>query len=189
MTLMVKICGINSAGAADATLRAGADFAGLVFFPRSPRFVKRDVAHSLAQRLRGRLRIVALVVDARDEEIATAIEAANPDYLQLHGRETPERTAQIRARFNLPVIKGLAITDADNLAVTPQYEKAADMLLFDTKAPADASRPGGHGAAFDWQLLRGRKFAKPWLLAGGAPSAPSIHRASMCPLASNRRRA
>ena len=167
MSVQVKICGINSMAAADAAVRASADYAGLVFFHRSPRFVKADAAAALSQRLRGRARVVALLVDARDEEIVSAIAAARPDFLQLHGSETPERTAEIRGRFNLPVIKSMAIAEADDLTVAPSYEKVADMLLFDARAPENASRPGGHGAAFDWQLLRGWKFAKPWLLAGG----------------------
>lgn len=167
MSLLVKICGINAAEAADAAVRAGADFGGLVFFPRSPRFVNRGAAQSLAQRLRGRLRIAALFVDARDEEITAALAAAKPDYLQLHGNETPERAAQIRGRFNLPIIKSFPIADANDFAAVSRFETIADMFLFDAKAPESAARPGGHGAAFDWQLLRGRKFAKPWLLAGG----------------------
>ncbi len=167
MGIQVKICGVNSVPAADAAMRAGADYAGLVFFHRSPRFVKSDAATSLAQRLRGRARIVALVADAGDEEIARAIAAAQPDLLQLHGSETAERVAAVRTRFGLPVIKSMAIAEAADLSVAAEYEKVADMLLFDAKAPVNATRPGGHGAAFDWQLLRGRRFARPWLLAGG----------------------
>src|SRR5581483_1593264 len=125
MGVQVKICGINSAAAADAAARAGADYAGLVFFHRSPRFVKSDVARSLAQRLRGRARLVALVVDARDEDIAAAVAGVQPDYLQLHGSETPERVAAIRARFGLPVIKSMAVAEAADLSVAADYEKVA----------------------------------------------------------------
>ncbi len=167
MGVLVKICGINAADAADAAVRAGADFAGLNFHPVSPRFVKPDVARSLADRLRGRIRLVAVLCDAGDEAIAAAIEAARPDFLQLHGRETPERVGAVRARFGLPVIKAMAIAEAGDFASAPAFEDAADMLLLDAKAPAGASRSGGHGAAFDWQLLHGRKFTKAWLLAGG----------------------
>jgi len=167
MRVAVKICGITSAESADAAVGAGADFAGLVFFPASPRYLKAEQAASLAARLRGRSRIVALLADARDEEIAAAVQAARPDFLQLHGRETPERVAAIKARFTIPVIKSIAVAEAADLACVPAYEKVADMLLFDAKAPMSAVRPGGHGAAFDWQLLRGRKVSLPWLLAGG----------------------
>lgn len=167
MRVAVKICGITSAEAADAAAGAGADFAGLVFFPGSPRHLRAEQASSLAARLRGRCRIVALLADARDEEIAAAVQAARPDFLQLHGLETPERVAALKARFGIAAIKSIAVADAADLACVRAYEKVADMLLFDAKAPVSAVRPGGHGAAFDWQLLRGRKFSRPWLLAGG----------------------
>jgi phosphoribosylanthranilate isomerase len=167
MAILVKICGINSADAADAAVRAGADFGGLVFHPSSPRNLGLDAGRALADRIRGRALLVALVADADDETINAVIKAARPNYLQLHGRETPERVGQIRSRFGLQLIKAVAVADADDLAVAQAYEPAADMLLFDAKAPDGAIRPGGHGVAFDWQLLRGRKFALPWLLAGG----------------------
>ncbi|MDE1985586.1 MAG: phosphoribosylanthranilate isomerase [Alphaproteobacteria bacterium] len=167
MSILVKICGINSAEAADAAVRAGADLAGLVFHPKSPRHLSLDAARALAERMRGRLRIVALVADADDATIAAVAQAVQPVYLQLHGKETPERTGQVRARFGLPVIKAISIAEAADFDAVPEYEIAADLLLFDAKAPDGAPRPGGHGAAFDWQLLRGRSFSHPWLLAGG----------------------
>lgn len=167
MSILVKICGINSAEAADTAVRAGADLAGLVFHPKSPRHLSLDAARALAERMRGRLRLVALVADADDATIAAVAQAVQPVYLQLHGQETPERTGQVRARFGLPVIKAISIAEAADFAVVPEYEIAADILLFDAKAPDGAPRPGGHGAAFDWQLLRGRSFSHPWLLAGG----------------------
>ncbi len=104
------------------------------------------------------------------------ISAAKADFIQLHGRETPERVAAVRLRFGIPVIKAIAVADAADLGLVPAFEKVADMLLFDAKAPADSLRPGGHGAAFDWQLLRGRTFARPWLLAGGI-TAENVGRA------------
>lgn len=167
MCILVKICGINSAEAADAAARAGADLAGLVFHSHSPRHLSLDAARSLADRLRGRARLVALVADADNETIRSAVAAVKPDYLQLHGRETPARTGEIRGLFALSLIKALPISDDADLAASAAYEDAADMLLFDAKAPDGAARPGGHGAPFDWQLLRGRTFRRPWLLAGG----------------------
>lgn len=167
MGVQVKICGITDAGAADAALRAGADFVGLVFHARSPRFVRHEQASALAARLKGRVRLVALVADAGDEEIAAVIAAARPDFLQLHGQESPTRAGAVRARFGVAVIKAIAVAEDSDFAFMAAYEAAADMLLFDAKAPDAATRPGGHGAAFDWQLLRGRKFSRPWLLAGG----------------------
>jgi phosphoribosylanthranilate isomerase len=163
----VKICGINSPEAADAAASAGADYVGLVFFPLSPRHVAYEQAASLAAGLRNRCRIVAVLVDAGDAEIEAAVKASRPDLLQLHGLETPERVAVIRQRFGIPVMKAIAVAEADDFAVVPGYERVADMLLFDAKAPRSASRPGGHGAAFDWQLLRNRNVRRPWLLSGG----------------------
>jgi phosphoribosylanthranilate isomerase len=166
MALLVKICGINSAESADAAVRAGADLAGLVFHPKSPRHLSFEAARALAERLRGRLRLVALVADAEDELISAVGRAVHPDFLQLHGRETPGRAAAIRARFGLPLIKAIAVADVADFDCVPAYYPSVDMLLFDAKAP-DGIRPGGHGVPFDLQLLRGRKISRPWLLAGG----------------------
>src|SRR5690348_4362949 len=176
MAIAVKICGINSAEAADTAASAGADYAGLVFFPRSPRAVSLEQASALARRLRGRCRIVALTVDAADTELDAIVKACRPDLLQLHGQENPQRAAAIRQRFDVPVMKAISVADANDLSVVPMFERVADMLLFDAKAPAGAERPGGHGAAFDWQLLRGRKFSRPWLLGGGL-TADNVARA------------
>ena len=163
MAIRIKICGINSADAADAALRAGADFAGLVFHPASPRNLTLDAAAPLAERLRGRAKLVALIADLDDERIAAIVGAVKPDFLQLHGAESAGRAAAIRAAFGTGIIKVFSIADA--------FDDIADMFLFDAKAPANAARGGGHGVAFDWQLLRGRTFSRPWLLAGGLNAA------------------
>jgi phosphoribosylanthranilate isomerase len=176
MAVLVKICGIASVEAADAAVRAGADFAGLVFHPNSPRHVTPDRASLLAGRMRGRTRIVVLLSDPRDEDVESALAAAQPDFIQLHGRETRERVAALRTRFGKPIIKAIAVADASDLAGVSSYEDAADMLLFDAKAPPSATREGGHGAPFDWQVLRGRTFRRPWLLAGGL-NADNVTRA------------
>jgi phosphoribosylanthranilate isomerase len=176
MGIQVKICGINSVESADAAVRAGADFAGLVFHPASPRNLTGEQAAGLAERMRGRTRLVALMVDVKDEEIAAIVKSVRPDILQFHGNESPERVGAVRSQFGTPIIKVLAIAEASDLSRAAAYEAAADMLLFDAKAPASAARPGGHGAAFDWQLLRGRSFSRPWLLAGGL-NAENVARA------------
>jgi phosphoribosylanthranilate isomerase len=172
----VKICGINSPEAADAAASAGADYVGLVFFPHSPRHVTSDQAASLAMRLRGRCGVVAVLVDATDAEIELAVKGARPDLLQLHGQESPERVAAIRLRFGIPVMKAIGVADAADLAAVAGFEPVADRLLFDARAPREAGRPGGHGAAFDWRLLRGRRFSRPWLLSGGL-NAENVARA------------
>ncbi|MEJ1970627.1 MAG: phosphoribosylanthranilate isomerase [Rhizomicrobium sp.] len=167
MPVLVKICGITSGDAADAAVRAGADFAGLMFHPKSPRNVDMAQAAALSHRLRGRVRLVAVMSDPADETLGAVIGAMKPDFIQLHGVETAARVGAIRSRFGVPVMKVISVADAGDLARAAAYEDAADMLMFDAKAPVGAAREGGHGAAFDWQILRGRKFQKPWLLAGG----------------------
>jgi len=167
MPVQVKICGINSAAAADAVLRAGADFGGLVFFAKSPRNLSLEQGKMLAERMRGRVRLAALVVDDSDAALAAIASQVKPDFFQLHGQETPERAAQIRSRFGIPIIKAIPVSEAADLAKATAYDDVAEMFLFDAVPAAGASRPGGHGAAFDWRILGGRTFARPWFLAGG----------------------
>jgi phosphoribosylanthranilate isomerase len=166
MALLVKICGINAAGPADAAVRAGADMGGLVFHPKSPRHVSLEAATALAERMRGRLKLVALLADADDDLIGAVAKAVKPAYLQLHGDETPARAAAVRSRFGIPLIKAIAVSGPEDFAAVAAFLPQVDMFLFDAKAPAGLS-PGGHGVPFDWQLLRGRSFPRPWLLAGG----------------------
>jgi phosphoribosylanthranilate isomerase len=176
MAVLVKICGITTADAADAIVRAGVDFAGLMFHPKSPRNVDLAQATALAKRMRGRVRLVAVASDPSDETLGAIIGAVKPDLLQLHGAETVARVGAIRSRFGVPVMKVMSVATADDLSGVAAYDDAADMLMFDAKAPAGATREGGHGAAFDWQILRARKFQKPWLLAGGL-NAENVGRA------------
>jgi phosphoribosylanthranilate isomerase len=166
MAVLVKICGINTAPAADAAVRAGADFCGLVFHPKSSRHVPLEAMRALSERLRGRVRVTTLLCDPDDDTVAAVAAAARPDFVQLHGRETPERVAALRTRFGIPLIKALPIAEAADFAPVEAYIPFVEMMLFDAKAP-DVSLPGGHGVAFDWQLLKNRRFARPWFLAGG----------------------
>jgi len=167
MGVLVKICGINSREAADAALRAGADFAGLVFFERSPRHLSLEQAGVLARLLRGRTRIVTLMVEPSDAAVDEVMAAVSPDLIQLHGNESPARAAAIAARTGRPIIKVLAVADSEDVVRAHAYDEAADYLLFDAKVDASATRPGGWGAAFDWQLVSGRTFRRPFGLAGG----------------------
>jgi phosphoribosylanthranilate isomerase len=166
MAPLVKICGVNTASAADAAVRARADFCGLVFHPKSPRHLGLEPARALAERIRGRARLVTLICDADDDAISAVLAAVRPDYLQLHGRETAERVAAVQARFGMPLIKAFPIAEASDFVPVTAYVPFVEMFLFDAKAPPGAV-PGGHGVAFDWQLLKGRSFARPWFLAGG----------------------
>jgi len=166
MTVQVKICGLTRPDDADAVAAAGADFAGLVFHPGSPRHLRSEQARAIAERLRGRVRIVALLANPTDAMLAEAVAAAQPDFIQLHGSESAARVAELRSRSGKPVIKAMGVSDKTDFGGLSGYETAADMLLFDAK-PSPGATPGGRGRAFDWQLLRTRTIAKPWLLAGG----------------------
>jgi phosphoribosylanthranilate isomerase len=167
MSVQIKICGLTSREAVDATLKAGAEFGGLVFFAASPRHLGFERARGLATLLRGRTRIVTLMVDPPDALVMDVMGAIAPDLIQLHGKETPARVAEIAGLTKRPVIKALAIADAADVARAHAYADVADYFLFDAKADAAATRPGGLGAAFDWQLLAGLSFRRPWGLAGG----------------------
>jgi phosphoribosylanthranilate isomerase len=167
MSLIVKICGLKSAEAVDAALDSGADMIGFVFFPPSPRNVAFDTARALSERVRGRALKVALSVDATDASLRQIIESLAPDLLQLHGRESPDRVSAVRRRFGLPVMKALPIAEEADLAAIGTYEHQADRLIFDARAPREASRPGGLGRRFDWHLLRNIATAAPFMLSGG----------------------
>jgi phosphoribosylanthranilate isomerase len=166
MGVTIKICGLSTAEALDAALAAGADMVGFVCFDKSPRNVSIDTVRFLSDRVADRALRVVLTVDADDASLA-AVVALEPHMVQLHGRETPERVAAIRARFGVKVIKAIPIAEPGDLAQIALYEPVADMLLFDAKPPPAAVIPGGNGLSFDWRLLRGLELAKPWLLAGG----------------------
>ncbi|MFN3642995.1 MAG: phosphoribosylanthranilate isomerase [Gemmobacter sp.] len=167
MGAAVKICGLARAGDVDAAVRAGARYVGFVFFPASPRAVTPDAARALALRVPGGVARVALTVDADDVTLDAIIEAVPVDILQLHGQESPERIAAVRARYGLPVMKAVGVAGAGDLAALAVHARAADMLLVDAKAPKGSALPGGNGAAFDWRLIAGRRWPVPWLLAGG----------------------
>jgi phosphoribosylanthranilate isomerase len=167
MSLLIKICGLKTAEALDAALDAGADMVGFVFFPPSPRHLGFEAARILAQRVRGRVKKVALSVDADNEWLAASIDALKPDILQLHGRETPDRVAMVRSKFRIPVMKALPISKRADLSPIHAYAKVADQLLFDARAPREATRPGGLGKSFDWRLLQGVNPGVPFMLSGG----------------------
>jgi phosphoribosylanthranilate isomerase len=168
MTPLVKICGLSTPDTLDAALAAGADMIGLVRFPRSPRHVELEAGAALAERARGRAEVVALLVDPDDAELARTVEALRPDLLQLHGHESPERVAEIRARFGRPVMKAVGIADAADVAALVPHAGVADRLLVDAKPPRGPDAlPGGNGLSFDWRLVAGLDLAKPLMLSGG----------------------
>lgn len=166
-----KICGISTPETMQAALDAGARWVGLVFFPKSPRNVSIATAAELSRMVGTGTRVVGLFVDPSDELLADVTGQVPLDLIQLHGSETPERVAAIRARFNLPVMKALKVGDTADLDSAMAYEPVVDMLLFDAKPPRGAILPGGNGVAFDWSLLTGRVWSKPWMLSGGLDPA------------------
>lgn len=167
MPLSVKICGLKTSQALDVALDSGADLVGFVFFPPSPRNLGLEAARALGQRAAGRARKVALTVDANDETLLDIIGALDPDMLQLHGSETPDRVVAVRTRFGLPVMKALPIAERKDLSPIREYAQVSDRLIFDARPPRDATRPGGLGKAFDWTLLKGLNPGVPFMLSGG----------------------
>jgi phosphoribosylanthranilate isomerase len=167
MSVLIKICGLSTPAALEAALEAGADLVGFVFFPPSPRHVGFEAARTLADRVRPGVRKVAVSVDATDEHLKACIAALKPDLLQLHGRETPERVGVVRSLFRLPVMKALPVSERSDLLHIHQYAKVADLLMFDARAPRGATRPGGFGKTFDWELLKGLDLAVPFMVSGG----------------------
>lgn len=163
----VKICGVTRPQDIDAVARAGARYVGLNFFAKSPRYVTPARAAELAALAPVGLCKVALVVDAQDSLLDEITGIVPLDMIQLHGSESPERVSEIKTRYGLPVMKAVGIAGPEDLAKIDLYGAVADQLLVDTKPPKGAVLPGGNGAAFDWSLVAGRRWPKPWMLAGG----------------------
>lgn len=165
--IRVKICGLREARHVSAAVSAGAAYLGFVFFAKSPRNLAPEAAARLAADVPPGIAKVALTVDM-DEAALDALVAAVPlDMLQLHGRESPARVAEVRARYGLPVMKAVGIAGEADLPALAEYGRVADQILVDAKPPEGAARPGGNAVAFDWRLIAGRRWPVPWMLAGG----------------------
>ena len=168
MQIAIKFCGLTRPQDVRAAAEAGARYVGFVFFPKSPRNVTPDQARMLALETPPGLAKVALTVDAVDAALDALTALVPLDMLQLHGHESPERVADVRARYGLPVMKAIGVANEADLAQIDAYAEVADQLLIDAKPPEGADLPGGNGLPFDWRLLAGRKYwTKPWMLAGG----------------------
>jgi phosphoribosylanthranilate isomerase len=165
--IRVKICGLCTPADVTAVARAGAAYAGFVFFAKSPRNVTLPEARLAALAAPPGLAKVALTVDADDGTLDAIVEAVPLDMLQLHGHESPDRVAQVRARYRLPVMKAIGLADESDLRAIFTFSTVADQILIDAKPPRGADLPGGNGLAFDWRLLAGRRWLRPWMLAGG----------------------
>jgi len=172
MSVAAKICGLNSETAVAAAVDGGAAYLGFVFYPPSPRAVSPARAAELCAAVPPRVQRVGLFVDADDDVIAAVLAAAPIDILQFHGAETPDRVVEVKLRFRRPVMKAVAVAAPEDVLAAGRYEDDADMLLFDAKPPCRADAlPGGNGLAFDWRLIAGRKWRRPWMLSGGLTAA------------------
>jgi phosphoribosylanthranilate isomerase len=166
MTLKIKICGLSTEATLDAAIDAGADMIGLVFHAASPRYIGVGRAAALAERARGRAEIVALTVDPGDGQLEEIVAEVRPDWLQLHGRETPERAGEIAIRFGRRIMKAIPVARPGDPQAAKPFRGAVDLILFDARPPIGALRPGGHGRPFDWKLLTGPGL-RPFMLSGG----------------------
>lgn len=171
MSVRVKICGLTTRDTVLAAVEGGAAYVGFNFFPKSPRYAAPALARDLAFDVPPGIAKVGLTVDADDATLDAILAEVPLDMLQLHGRETPERVTEVRARYGLPVMKAVGIATADDLAQLDLYEPVADQILTDAKAPPDGVLPGGNGLSFDWRLVSTRRWTKPWMLAGGLTTA------------------
>lgn len=162
-----KICGLTTPETLDVALDHGAAFVGAVFFARSPRNISPEDARPLFERARGRGGIVAVTVDADDDLLSRIAAHLRPDFVQLHGHETVERATEARRLTGAGIIKVLSVSTPADLEAAIGWEAHADHLMFDAKPPKGSVLPGGVGASFDWAMLSGRTFARPWFLAGG----------------------
>lgn len=167
MAVKAKICGVSTPEAVQAALEGGAGWLGFVFFPKSPRNLGLEAAARLAEPVRGRAKVVALLVDPTDTQVDDVARVVRPDLIQLHGGESPARTRAIAGRAGAGIVKALPVSDPSDLAAARDYEPVVEHLMFDARPPKDAALPGGTGRAFDWSLIAGRRFQRPWFLAGG----------------------
>lgn len=163
----IKICGLKTSEAVDRAIARGATHIGFIFFPKSPRHVDPEIAAELAEPVRGRVKIVAVTVDASEEELDDIVHLLKPDVLQMHGHETPERILQVKALYGIPVMKAFSVREASDLERIDPYVGVADRFLFDAKAPAGSELPGGNGVSFDWNIMASLDASVDYMLSGG----------------------
>ncbi len=192
--MKVKICGVRTPAILDVAAEAGADYIGLIFFPKSPRHIEPGAARALVERARGKIKTVAVLVDPDDAAVDRVAKEVAPDFLQLHGSETPERAAAIKARSGLPIIKAISVEARGDAAKASAYRGIAELILFDAKADPAALLPGGNGVVFDWTALAGPSIDRPFALSGGLNAANvgeaiAVTRASLVDVSSGVERA
>lgn len=167
MTFSIKICGLKTPEAVERSVALGATHVGFIFFPKSPRNIEPADAGELAEIARGKAKLVAVTVNATNDDLDEIIALLDPDILQLHGSESPERVLNVKAVYGLPVMKAMSINTADDLKKIEAYEGIADRFLFDAKAPAGSELPGGNGVSFDWSILHALDENLDYMLSGG----------------------
>jgi phosphoribosylanthranilate isomerase len=168
LPVLAKICGVSTPEAVRAAVDGGAGYLGFNFFPKSPRYVTPEAAARLAEPARAKgVKVVAVTVDPSDALLETLREVLKPDLIQLHGKETPSRTWEAALKANAGAVKVISVSEASDLDQAAQYEPVTEHLMFDAKTPEGSALPGGMGARFDWMMLKDRRFARPWFLAGG----------------------
>ncbi len=167
MPIAIKICGFTEQTGLNAALRVGIDRIGLMFAPNSPRLVNLDLANQLAETARGKAAIVAVLSNPGDKLVARIARDLRPDFLQLHGKETPERVRSLWKQHHIPIIKAFAISEARDITDAQRYARTAAEFLFDAKPAKGETRTGGLGRTFDWSLLKAVNPSRPWMLAGG----------------------
>jgi phosphoribosylanthranilate isomerase len=185
MTVTAKICGLTTPEAVRAAVDGRASHVGFMFFEKSPRNIDPQAAARLAPPARARnVKICAVTVDPDDALLDRLMESLKPDLIQLHGKETPARARAVAQRTGAGVIKVLPVADASDLTPATAFESVVEHLMFDAKPPKDSELPGGNGARFDWTILAGRRFERPWFLAGGLDpwNIPEALRLSAAPL-------
>jgi phosphoribosylanthranilate isomerase len=171
MALDIKICGLKTDEAMAAALAGGASHVGFIFFAKSPRYVEPAEAGRLRQAAIGKAKAVAVTVDADDAFLDEIVAKMRPDMLQLHGAETPERVAAVKARYGLPVMKVFSVSEAADLERIKPFVGIADRVMFDAKPPKGSQLPGGNGVAFDWRILAGLDAGLDYMLSGGLNAA------------------
>lgn len=169
--IRVKICGLTTPEQVVHAVNAGAAYLGFNFFPKSPRYLSPEAARDLALDVPPGVAKVLLTVNADDAMLDTLVKQVPADFLQFHGSESPERVAELRARYGLPVIRALGVAGEDDLAAIDTFAEVADQILVDAKPPPGGVLPGGNGLTFDWRLISNRRWPVPWLLAGGLTPA------------------
>jgi phosphoribosylanthranilate isomerase len=163
----IKICGLKTPEAVDRALERGATHVGFIFFEKSPRYIDPDAAGKLAERARGRAKVVAVTVNPSNDDLDEIMSLVKPDVLQLHGNESPERVLTIKALYNVSVMKALPVRDRDDLKRVESYIGIADRFLFDAKPPVSSELPGGNGVSFDWSLMTWLDGRVDYMLSGG----------------------